>query len=335
MLETRVLRFLIIVGIVNGVTCTAAPGIILARAGGYEQPVGRLIWCAAVVAVSLTPVQAAAMWLVVRPRVTAVLLLRRSREQIEQVLAAEAVDIAFQPIIDLQRGRLVGAEALSRFPSLPERSPDAWFAAAREIDRCLELEELAIGKALMRAFNLPLDCYVAVNVSPAMLVSGRLMSLIAGSAFPLSRIVVEVTEQTSFADTELAVAAREQLRAAGVRVAVDDAGSGYASLQQILCLRPDLIKIDRSLISGVDRDQAREALVSAVAMFALQSGAKVVAEGVETEAELGTLRRLGIEHAQGYFIGRPDVDISALASWRRPASPPRPRRAVYVIPPVQ
>jgi EAL domain-containing protein (putative c-di-GMP-specific phosphodiesterase class I) len=149
--------------------------------------------------------------------------------------------------------------------------------------------------------------------------------LLEESGFPLDRVVVEITEHSSIADYKPVRAAREQLRERGVRVAVDDAGSGYASLRHVLELAPDLIKIDRSLISGVDADPVRGSMVAAVLMFALQSGASVVAEGVETVAELDVLRELGVEHAQGYLIARPSSDPHDWARWRAPL-PTKPSR---------
>jgi EAL domain-containing protein (putative c-di-GMP-specific phosphodiesterase class I) len=114
--------------------------------------------------------------------------------------------------------------------------------------------------------------------------------------------------------------------------------AGYASLRHILVLAPDMIKIDRSLISGVDADPIRRSMVAAVLMFAMQSGAALVAEGVETQAELDTLRVLGVDHAQGYFIARPSISAHHWANWRAPAPAPSERqasdRAVYIIPPV-
>jgi EAL domain-containing protein (putative c-di-GMP-specific phosphodiesterase class I) len=336
MLESRALRFLLAVGLVNGVVCTVAPSIIVLHPGGADAPVGNLVLVAAVIAVALTPIQAAALAVVVMPRVRALLRARTTRRAVETVLQDESIDIAFQPIIDVQLGRVVGAEALSRFSTEPIRTPDVWFAAAESVGRGLDLEGLALRKALTKAFALPHGCYAAVNVSPAMLSSTRLVPLLQASGFPLARIVIEVTEHTSVPDYAPVLAAREQLRALGIRLAVDDAGAGYASLRHILALSPDLIKIDRSLISGVDADPIRGSMVAAVVMFALQSGAALVAEGVETAAELDALRCLAVDHAQGYLIARPSTDPADWASWRAPAAPTRTRnadRAVYVIPP--
>ncbi len=337
MLESRALRFLLVVGLINGVVCVVAPGIVLLRPGGAEEPIGHLVLVLAMVAVALTPMQAAALWVVVSPRVRTLLASRRTRQLVEQILREETIDTAFQPIIDVQLGRVVGAEALSRFSTEPARSPDVWFAAAESVGRSLDLEEVALRRALTRSFGLPHGCYVALNASPAMLTSSRLLPLLQASGFPLDRIVVEITEHTSIPDYTTAVAAREQLKAHGIRLAVDDAGAGYASLQHILALAPDMIKIDRSLISGIDADPVRGSMVAAVVTFALQSGAALVAEGVETAAELDALRTLAVDHAQGYLIARPSTDPADWASWRVPTTPARARKAdrpVYIIPPI-
>jgi EAL domain-containing protein (putative c-di-GMP-specific phosphodiesterase class I) len=323
MLESRAIRFLLVVGLINGLVCTVAPSIVLLRAGGAEEPIGHLVFVLAVVAVALTPLQAAALWVVVSPRVRTLLAFRTTRRLVEQILREESIDTAFQPIIDVQLGRVVGAEALSRFTTGPARSPDLWFAAAESVGRGLDLEEVTLRKALTRSFGLPYGCYVAVNASPCMLTSSRLLPLLKASGFPLDRIVVEITEHTSIPDYTPALAAREQLRAHGIRLAVDDAGAGYASLQHILALAPDMIKIDRSLISGVEADSVRGSMVAAVVMFALQSGAALVAEGVENAAELDALRILGVDHAQGYLIARPSTDPADWATWRAPAAQSR------------
>jgi EAL domain-containing protein (putative c-di-GMP-specific phosphodiesterase class I) len=129
------------------------------------------------------------------------------------------------------------------------------------------------------------------------------------------------------------VAAREELRSHGIRVAVDDAGAGYASLQHILALSPDLIKADRSLISGVDVDPIRASMVAAVLMFAVQSGAALVVEGVETAAELQVLRELGVDHAQGYLVARPSTDPADWGRWRAPdGHRPHPGPSVRDLP---
>jgi EAL domain-containing protein (putative c-di-GMP-specific phosphodiesterase class I) len=120
-----------------------------------------------------------------------------------------------------------------------------------------------------------------------------------------SRLVIELTEHAPVEDYESLIAALAPIRRSGVRIAIDDAGAGYASLQHVLKLEPDIIKFDVSLTRGIDNDQRRVALVGALVEYCRRTGTSVVAEGVETQAEEAALRTLGVDKAQGYFFGRP------------------------------
>ena len=133
------------------------------------------------------------------------------------------------------------------------------------------------------------------------------------SRFPLKRIVLEVTEHTSVPDYEKLTAVLQPLWQQGVRIAVDDAGAGYSSLRHILDLQPDLIKLDIGLTRSIDLDPARRALASALIGFARETGSQIIAECVETASELDALRKLGVERAQGYYLGRPMTLANALA----------------------
>jgi len=144
---------------------------------------------------------------------------------------------------------------------------------------------------------------LAVNVSPLLLAAGAVSTLL--QSVPPERVVVELTEHIAIQDYCALSQMVEQLRANGARLAVDDTGAGISSLAHILSLRPDIIKLDRFLVSGVDTDPARRALAVALVGFASEIGAGVVAEGIETEGELNTLRALGIVLGQGFFLGRP------------------------------
>jgi EAL domain-containing protein (putative c-di-GMP-specific phosphodiesterase class I) len=335
MLEIRGVRLLAAIAVVNGLVSAIGTSVVLTRDGGPDAPLGRLIFVAAIIVFSLTPLQAAALWFTLGPGVRALLSTRAMRRQIDEILSTRCIDTAFQPIIDVQHNRVVGAEALTRFVIEKPQTPDVWFAAADTVGRGIELESLALITALNKAHALPESLYVALNVSPAMLVDAQLLPLLAASSFPLNRLVLEVTEHTSVSDYGPIVAARQALRQHGIRVSVDDAGAGYASLRHIVTLAPDLIKIDRSLICGVDKDYVRRSMVGAVVMFALQSGASVIAEGVETHGELAVLREDGVDQAQGYLIARPSTDARDWAAWCAPAPQQVPRvpPAVYVYPP--
>lgn len=238
---------------------------------------------------------------------------------IGRLLASADLRIVFQPIIATDTGRLVGAEALSRFEAanpadLPE-PPDAVFADAARVGLGVDLELLAVRCALAAADALPRDVYVSLNVSPAALLAPELTGCLLGAGLAPERIVLEVTEHVSVLDyDELAARARE-LRGLGFRLAVDDAGAGFSSFRHILRLGPEYIKLDRTLIENIADDPARRALAAAVVLFAFEMGSAVVAEGVETMAELRAAQTLGIDAVQGFLLGRPTDDWATWAEW--------------------
>lgn len=230
--------------------------------------------------------------------------LRERRERIESVLASGGLSLVYQPIFDIAASpRIVGYEALSRFSPEPQRGPDVWFAEAEEVDRRIELELMAIQHALTAVSRLPDETFLTLNVSPATALSDELTVLLRHSS--LDRLVLEITEQLPIDDYDAVLARLTPLCAKGMRLAVDDAGAGYSSLKHIFKLKPDLLKFDMSLTRDVDRDPMRQALIVALAGFAQKTGSRIVAEGVETEAELAALRKLGVGLAQGYLLARP------------------------------
>ncbi|MEU4426557.1 EAL domain-containing protein [Actinoplanes sp. NPDC024001] len=233
---------------------------------------------------------------------------RRSaaRMHVEQVLRdPAALQIHFQPIMEIDGSRIVGVEALSRFSAEPYRPPDAWFAEAWQAGLGPDLELHAIALAVGQLPCLPDGAYLSVNADPQTVLDDRFAGLLAGLGPAAARIVVEVTEHAAVSDYETLALAVQRLKRIGVRLAVDDAGAGYASMQHILRLRPDIIKLDRGIVAGIDHDVARQALVTAMAGFAASLTMTVVAEGVETAAELAVLARAGVGTAQGYHLARP------------------------------
>jgi EAL domain-containing protein (putative c-di-GMP-specific phosphodiesterase class I) len=222
------------------------------------------------------------------------------RAQIQGVLDASAFTPFFQPIVDLHTGAVVGYEALSRFTDgVP---PDIRFAAAARAGSGIELELATLRAAITAAAAvLSPTAYLSLNASPELITSGALRALFASLARPL---VLEITEHVAIVDY---VALRAELTALGptVRVAVDDAGAGYASFHHILELAPDLVKLDLGLIRGIDGDPARQALLAGMAYFAVKRKIRLVAEGIETREELEILRSLAIHYGQGYLLGRP------------------------------
>jgi EAL domain-containing protein (putative c-di-GMP-specific phosphodiesterase class I) len=199
--------------------------------------------------------------------------------------------------------RVAGWECLSRFNLEPGRTPDLWFQEASEIGMGLELECHAISTALAGLSVFPPSTYLALNCSPELILSRRLDTLLAG--YPGERIVLEITEHAVVEDYRLLQLAMASLRQRGIRVAIDDAGAGYASMRHILQLRPDLIKLDSSLTQGIDLDPQRRAMASALIAFARETGSSIVAEGVETPHELEMLKHLGADKVQGFLLGHP------------------------------
>lgn len=248
--------------------------------------------------------------------------LDQAVKRIRGVLEADGPSVVFQPIFDLSEGRIVGAEALSRFVGEPQRGPDVWFAEAASVGLGVELELKAVDAALEHVRSLPAGAYLSLNLSPEGVRSDRLLDVLAPIAF--ERTVVEVTEHAPVGDYEALADAFQEFRSGGGRVAIDDAGAGFASLRHIVRLAPDIIKLDVSLTRDIHADRTRKALAAALISFARETEKVIVAEGVETPAELAALRDLGVDQAQGYHLARPaparDIDwIGALAGSARPS----------------
>jgi len=239
-----------------------------------------------------------------------------TRARLDGALQPGRMRSVYQPIVDLVSRRVVGVEALTRFDCEPQRPPDQWFHDAGEAQRGSELELHAIRLALRGLDDLPRPLYLSLNASPQTVLDPRLTQLLASQ--PLDRLVLELTEHEEVAHYSEIARVVNPLRRAGLRVAVDDAGAGFASFRHILNLAPDLIKLDLSITRHIDADHSRQALAIALRHFADATQGRLVAEGVETEPELSKLLQLGITLAQGYSLGRPGTLAQALIA---PAGP--------------
>jgi EAL domain-containing protein (putative c-di-GMP-specific phosphodiesterase class I) len=227
-----------------------------------------------------------------------------ARARIEPILLDPTLlAVVVQPVIDLATGEVFAVEALSRFGLEPVRPPDVWFADAHRCDLGTALEVLAVRQALAVLAHLPEHVALTINVGPATVRSPLFLEALEGA--PHERLILELTEHSVVDDYRELIAALRSLRRSGLRVAVDDTGSGYSSLAHILRIAPDFIKIDRDLTSGIDLDPVRRAMALALVTFAADTGAEIVAEGIETVEELAELRRLGVSYGQGYHLGRP------------------------------
>jgi EAL domain-containing protein (putative c-di-GMP-specific phosphodiesterase class I) len=208
-----------------------------------------------------------------------------------------------QPIVDLATSEVAGYELLARFDGGPASPPDAWFATARRIGLGAELNALVVRRALELRPTLPPNRFLTVNVEPDVLTAPPVLEPLLST--DLGALVVELTEHRPVAVDEQLRGVLDALRSRGAMVAVDDAGTGYSGLSHLLALRPDLVKVDRDLVAGIDTDRARRRLVEVLGDLCGRIDAWLLAEGVETAAECGVLLELGVPLAQGWHLGRP------------------------------
>ena len=253
-----------------------------------------------------------------------------SETERDVVAAAAGMRMVFQPIVNLETGRVVGREALARFTD--GRSPHVWIEAAHRRGLGIELELLALTRALE---DVPptSDGFVSLNLSPPVLLSPTLPGVLRERAATM-QLVVELTEHTAIDDYPPLKEAIQGLRGMGVLVAVDDLGSGFASMRHVQRLRPDIVKLDRSLVAFIDRDAVQHDLAQNLVEFAASIDCDVIAEGIERTEEHQICSQIGIRLGQGYLFGRPAaftqpgavMPDSDTARSALPASGPRPWR---------
>lgn len=227
------------------------------------------------------------------------------RTSMLELLGADRSRVVVQPIVDVTTRRPVGFEALMRFTDGDgrPRQPDVVFAEATPLGLGPTFELAAASAAIALLPQLPAEAYLSVNLSAATLCDDRCADVLA--AAPASRVVLELTEHDAIDDYDRIVCLLHELRGRGFRLAVDDVGAGVSSLRHILRLSPDVIKLDVSLTSSLDKHPARRALGAGFVSFARELGASLVAEGVETQREHAALVDLGIHLMQGFLLGRP------------------------------
>jgi EAL domain-containing protein (putative c-di-GMP-specific phosphodiesterase class I) len=230
-----------------------------------------------------------------------------TRALLEQVLDDCGPRMALQPIVHLPTGELWGLEALARFPEHDGWDSARWFAEAEAQGLASQVELCAV-RASLRTLPLLTDgVRLTLNVSAQSLLHPELVGLLTAEHAP--RLVVEVTERHRVADFDDLADHLAELRAAGVWLALDDAGSGWAGLADIERLQPEVLKLDHELVHDIAACPARQAMVEAMLGLARRMEAVVVAEGLEREADRVALVDLGVEYAQGFLLGRPTFDI--------------------------
>ncbi|WP_091122486.1 bifunctional diguanylate cyclase/phosphodiesterase [Nocardioides terrae] len=213
-----------------------------------------------------------------------------------EAASLNAMRVVYQPIKDLRTGAVVGAEALSRFEG---QNPRAVFDRAERDGTAAALEAAAIAKAISGWSG---EGFLSVNVGLSSLASPAVQAALPDD---LSSLVLEITEGEVLDFGAEIAQALDGARARGARIAIDDFGAGFSNMHRVARMRPDLVKIDMSLIRGIDADETLQAVVSGCLLYQNMTGTRVVAEGIETEEELRCLIDLGVVLGQGYLLGRP------------------------------
>ncbi|WP_217634792.1 EAL domain-containing protein [Micromonospora pattaloongensis] len=217
-----------------------------------------------------------------------------------------------QPIVDLGSGAVAGFELLSRFPADPAATPDRWFAAADRLGFAPDLTARVVQRALALRPELPSNTFITINAEPHLVPHPAVRDALLGAG-RLDRVVIELTEHVRASDDAALRAVLDQIREQGGLIAVDDAGTGYSGLEQLMSVRPDIVKLDRALVTGIDHDPVRRSMVELMGELASRMDGWLLAEGVETEGELRSLASLGVPLVQGWLLGRPATGWPSLA----------------------
>ena len=234
-----------------------------------------------------------------------------AKSAIEQIISDNDISIYFQPIFSLKNNKVAGFESLARFFTTPYKTPDVWFKEAKKVGLNETLEMLAIENAVTNIAKFNNSTYIAINCSPSHILSGALENTLQN--IDCTRLVLEITEHSPISDYEKMRTSLRPLRSKGLRLAIDDVGAGFSSFQHILELEADIIKLDISLTQNINTDDRKFLLAKALCGFAKAIDCTIVAEGIETEEELNSLRKLNVDSVQGYFIGRPAAINDALS----------------------
>lgn len=225
-------------------------------------------------------------------------------------------EIEYQPVVSLSSGAVLGWEALTRGPRDSHfRSPHVIFNFASEVDMLYRVERLCRYLAVKNLGPIGSEQKIFLNVNPLTIfdknfVKGETAKIIQQNGLSHNNIVFEITEQADLRNLPHFKRALEHYREQGYMVAIDDMGAGFSTLQGIAQVRPDYIKIDMSLVRGVDADPVKKALIETFVAFAGRIGCFIIAEGIETENELRTLIKAGVHYGQGYHLGRPEYPKS-------------------------
>lgn len=239
------------------------------------------------------------------------------RDMLERILADESLYPLYQPIVNVDGQEIYGYEGLIRGPADSALHPPANLFAAAEQHACVaELDYLCRKIVIAQFARLNLPGRLFVNANPAVLMApgfreGLTTHYLNKAGIAPNRVVIEITETQPVGDYRLIQEAVEHYRGEGFLIAIDDLGAGYSGLKLWSELRPDFVKIDRHFIAGVDEDKTKRQFVSSILEISRTLNCRAIAEGVETEGEYRTLRKLGASYLQGYYFAKPTAMPSA------------------------
>jgi diguanylate cyclase (GGDEF)-like protein len=230
--------------------------------------------------------------------------------ELRAAVAAKTIVPYYQPLVAFEGRRVVGFEALARWKSdkFGWVSPDLFIKVAEEIGIISELGDQLLRQACLDARAWPPELTLAFNISAVQLrdptIGLRVLAILAETGFSPRRLELEITETALVDNIKIAQAVTGQLRQAGVRIALDDFGTGYATLSQLLSLKLDRIKIDRSFVDRLGKDKESTTIVRAVLGLASGFNLETTAEGIENDEQLASLRADGCLEGQGYLFGK-------------------------------
>jgi EAL domain-containing protein (putative c-di-GMP-specific phosphodiesterase class I)/GGDEF domain-containing protein/CBS domain-containing protein len=240
------------------------------------------------------------------------------QKHLSNIIRAADIRTVFQPIISLRDGSILGYEALSRGPAgSPLENPDALFSVAADCGKLWELDLLCRSKALETAYRSQYSYKLFLNVNPSIIhdekfKQGFTKEYLKEFRIDPSNILFEISEKDAVADLAGFKKTIDHYKNQDYQIAIDDAGAGYSGLNMITDVHPHYIKLDMNLIRNIDSDVFKKALVKSLYDFCCLTEISLIAEGVETEAELHTLIDIGVHYAQGYFIQYPKSDIVSI-----------------------
>ena len=260
-----------------------------------------------------------------------------------RLVRGEGLEMVVQPIVDIRTGAVHAFEALARFgEARPGATPLHWFALAEHLGARSALERACLRGTLELLGHRPAGTSLTVNLSAPVLVEEETLLMLheAADSQPdqLAGLIIEITEETLVLGESELQATIEPLRARGARLAVDDMGAGYSGLRQITTVLPSYLKLDRALVTGIDTDPDRAALVAALTGYSKQVGSMLIAEGVETTSELHALQEIGVPLVQGFRLSRPgqpwpEVDAEDASGRREPPAAAPPGQPAGIIDP--